>query len=338
MEKGIWIRAVLAFLAVFTIALFAAVVPSESGPNKNPLFYSPFDGAVPELGIPLGVMIENELSARPFQTGLSEADIVYEAPTEGGITRFLALFPPRNYPEKMGPIRSARTYFLDWMHEYKGAYVHVGGNPNALARLRKEKIFDADQFTYNKYFERENVGKTALEHTMFTSGEKMEKLIEEKGWNKMENRKWKSENSNGNGKWKMGNLDKKAMEISIDFGAPSYRIEYRFDAASGKYHRFQAKKPHIDYGNNKQLAAKTIIIQRVVSWPNGDAEGSISMKTIGEGNATVFQNGRAIDAKWKKKSLEERTEFFDKKTEQKIIFDEGPVWFEILPQYNSLTY
>lgn len=329
----------MTFLVVFTIALFVATAPSEVGPNKNPLFYSPFDGEVPEFGIPLGVMIENEVTARPFQTGIAEADIVYEAPTEGNITRFLAIFAPGRYPEKMGPVRSARTYFLDWVHEYNAVYAHVGGNPDALARLQREKIFNADQFIFEKYFWRENMGKTALEHTMFTSGKKMEKLIEEKGWNEMENRngvggKWKGVMERGN--WKGEGAE--ATKISIDFGAPSYRIEYRFDARSGKYLRFQTKKPHIDYGNNKQLAAKTIVIQRVASWPNGDTEGSISIKTIGEGNAIIFQNGRAIEANWKKASLEARTEFFDKKTGQKITFHEGPVWFEILPLNNSFSY
>ena len=141
--------------------------------------------------MPIGVMIENEIMSRPFQKGLVEADIVYEAPTEGNITRFLAIFltprpsfseatslMPRQggatlYSGKIGPVRSARPYFLDWMHEYKGLYAHVGGSNVALRLLGNgtstDGVFNIDQFYYEKYFWRENVGKTALEHTMFTT-------------------------------------------------------------------------------------------------------------------------------------------------------------------------
>lgn len=122
---------------------------------------------------PLAVMVDNEITARPFQKGLSLADTVYEAPTEGGITRFLAVFDGEKYPKKIGPIRSSRPYYVDIIREYSAVYAHVGGSAEALSRIRKEEIFNADQFVLDKYFWRENVGKVALEHTMFTTGEKM---------------------------------------------------------------------------------------------------------------------------------------------------------------------
>lgn len=338
MEKFSWIRGVIALLVVLIVALFVAVLPPQVGPNKNPLFYTPFDGKMPEIGLPLGVMIENELAARPFQQGLSKADIIYEAPTEGNITRFLALFAPGKYPEKMGPIRSARTYFLDWMHEYKGVYVHVGGNPDALARLRKEKIFDADQFTYDKYFWRENVRRTALEHTMFTSGEKINELIKAQGWivedekldigilGYLDIKNWRSD--------KLGQI---ANEILIDFGSPTYLIQYTYDPERKIYLRSQAKKPHVDAANKEQLFAKTVVVQRVKSWSNRDSEGSISIKTIDKGKATIFYEGRAIDGTWRKKDLDAPTEFFDDEG-KKFSFQQGPVWIETLPQYNSFKY
>lgn len=324
----------LVFLAIVVLILGGSLwwkktVRKISGPRIN---------IVSVLQPVLGTMIENELLARPFQTGLSQADIVYEAPTEGGITRFLAIFENEKYLGKMGPIRSARTYFLDWIHEYKGVFAHVGGNPDVLARLQKEKIYNADQFFYEKdtYFWRENVGKTVLEHTMFTSGRQLKKLIQEKNWVRQTPEDSMLTKKRGA---KEKSLEKypQAYKISIDFGYPTYQVDYSYDEVTQRYLRFQAKKPHIDQGNKIQISASVIVIQRVKAWPNNDTEGSISIKTIGEGDATIFQFGRAIKGLWKKEKLEGPTKFFNE-TGEEISFGSGPIWIEVLPFQNFFTF
>ena len=98
---------------------------------------------------PLGVMVENHVDARPT-IGLSRADVVYEAVAEGGITRFLVVYLCQDAGD-IAPIRSARTYFLDWVSEYGAAYAHVGGAntpgpANALGQIRDYGIKDMDQF------------------------------------------------------------------------------------------------------------------------------------------------------------------------------------------------
>lgn len=289
-----------------------------------------------ELTPPVGVMIENELMARPFQSGLSEADIVYEAPTEGHITRFFAVFSPTKMPEKLGPVRSARIYFLDWMHEYNSLYAHVGGKFDALARLRKENILNIDQFVFDKYFWRENTGRTAFEHTVFTSGERLKKLIADQKWT------WDmpAHLLMPQEPWNPAESSPAAAKISIDFGAPTYRVEYEYDPQTNKYLRLQAKKTHIDAGNKQQIAPAVIVVQKVKSWSNNDAAGSISIKTIGEGDAYIFKDGKTAKTKWKKDGLKAPTEFFDENDKKIVLTDlsNGPVWFEILPEQNGFKY
>lgn len=336
MEKLSWIRGAIALSVVLIIAVFVTVLPPKVDP--------PFDEKIPPaIGLPLGVMIENELAARPFQMGLSKAGIVYEAPTEGNITRFLAIFAPGNFPKKIGPVRSARPYFIDWMHEYKGVYAHVGGDARALSRLRKEDIWDVDQFVYENYFWRENVGRVALEHTMFTSGEKMEKLIGEKGWDEIENSRWKVENRNGKWKMEFGNSEnEKAAEINIDFGFPTYRVSYIYDPQRQMYLRSQTKKPHIDNATGEQLAAKTVVVQRVKSQALGDAALHIEIKSVDSGDAFIFREGRVIRGKWGKESLKARTKFFDEGGREILLGEpspsEGSIWIEILPLTNSFSF
>lgn len=308
---------------------------NEPRESKNPLFYTPFDGKIPELRPPVGVMIENEIMSRPWQKGLGAADIVYEAPTESGITRFLALFRPDTLPEKFGPIRSARTYFLDWAHEYHSLFAHVGGNPDVLARLQKESIFNVDQFVFEKYFWRENLGKTALEHTMFSSGESMLSLIEDQDWMRV------SRNRNA----KRAEFPSRAWEslpeakqLTLDFSTTlTYRVSYTYDAASERYLRSQAGKPHIDHLDEEPLSAKVVVVQRTSAWSNGDREGSISMKTIGEGAATIFYRGKVLKGTWKKEALESPTRFFDEEGRE-VVLEETPIWIEVLPTGNMFTY
>src|SRR3989339_1542901 len=106
-----------------------AVVNSEPKTEECPLngeMLSKTEKKIWEGQRPLGIMVENHKEARP-QSGLSSADVIYEVVAEGGITRFMAIFYCNLSDVQVGPVRSARTYFLDWLGEYDALYAHVGG-------------------------------------------------------------------------------------------------------------------------------------------------------------------------------------------------------------------
>ena len=93
------------------------------------------------------VMVDDQFDARP-QSGLSQANVVWQAPAEGGIPRYMALFQTGN-PPAVGPVRSSRLYFISWASEWRPVYVHAGGSPQAKALLRSAKgrgryVYDAD--------------------------------------------------------------------------------------------------------------------------------------------------------------------------------------------------
>src|SRR3990167_951299 len=139
---------------------------------------------------PLAVMIENHADARP-QSGLTSADIVYEAVAEGGITRFMAIFYCNLSDTQVGPVRSARTYFLDWLSEYDALYAHVGGAntpgpADALSQIIKYGIKDLNQFsigfpTFWRDYQR--LGHpVATEHTMYSTTQKLWEIGANRGW------------------------------------------------------------------------------------------------------------------------------------------------------------
>ena len=139
--------------------------------EEIPLFDAPLDGVKVEEATskkhPLAIMIENHPQARP-QAGLDKASIVYEAIAEGGITRFMALFGT-NEADKVGPIRSSRPYYLDWLEGYSAFYAHVGGNVDALDQIKADSIYDLDQFIYPTPYWRDTSLSVSREHTMFSS-------------------------------------------------------------------------------------------------------------------------------------------------------------------------
>ena len=127
----------------------------------------------------VAVIVENHKDAQPL-AGITQADIVYEAPAEGGIPRLLALFRKNTLIEKVGPVRSARPYFLDWLSEYgTPLFFHVGGSPESLRRIAQENIRDMDEFSRSWYFWRSSQRRAP--HNTYTSSKLWKRAGEKYG-------------------------------------------------------------------------------------------------------------------------------------------------------------
>jgi len=318
---------------------------------------------------PLAVMIENHQEARP-QSGLSSADIIYETVAEGGVTRFMGLYYCNAQKQEitLGPVRSARTYFLDWASEYdQPLYAHVGGahcdpetgdgclngaKADALGQIVDygwEGENDLNQFSigYPTFWrDYERIGHTvATEHTMYTTTEKLWEVAEKRGWTNQnpEGEGWK-ENfvewsfSDGVSETERGN----SSEISFSFWEDykNYNVKWEYDKDNNQYKRFNGGEKHLDLNTEKQLAFKNIVIQFADESPANDGyPGNVHLLygTIGEGEAIVFQNGKSEKAKWTKTSRKSRTKFFDN-SGQEIEFVRGKIWIEILPTGTEVDY
>jgi hypothetical protein len=125
---------------------------------------------------PLGVIIENHGDARP-QSGLNNADLIYETVAEGGITRFLAIFHSTPASE-IGPVRSARDYFAELANEWGVLFAHVGGSDEVLAQLAQKQYKNIDslnEFFFGKYFRR--VKTRAAPHNTYTSHSELNQFL-----------------------------------------------------------------------------------------------------------------------------------------------------------------
>jgi hypothetical protein len=282
---------------------------------------------------PLAVMIENHPEARP-QSGLGQADVVYEAVAEGGITRFMALFGDARNAVRVGPIRSARPYFVDFATEYKAFYSHVGGNATALDQIRATGVYDLDQFalgepTYKRDFSR----KVATEHTMYSSTEKL--------WDVAVNqRKWGTNAEYESLTFTTGvSPDKRPVtgSVSVNFSTPSFLVEWQYNPTTNTYLRNMGGKPHQDAIDSKQIEVSAIILQNVVRTPlvTRINEKGWKFQLTGSGKATIVQNGTQQNATWKKNGTE-RTRFYAESGEE-IALVAGKHWFTMVHSDVAVT-
>lgn len=280
---------------------------------------------------PVAAMIENSPDARP-QAGLINADVVYEAVTEGGITRFMGIFS-QSLPSKAGPIRSARSYFIDYMSEYDAIYAHRGGSPTALDRIQAYQIKDADNFPGYTRIPQAGV---AVEHTLFANLQTIwEYAVDTKKWGSTINiSPWlfKDPPSSGaqNGK------------LTLNLSSGAFQVIWNYDATTNSYLRTMAGVPHKDRTLGDQITAKTVVTLMVNHSPNppysdSHKESEWTMDTIGTGKASVFLDGKQYDGSWKKPSRTERTRFYDVNNNE-IPLNRGKIWIEIVPQTGNYTW
>ncbi|MEK7170731.1 MAG: DUF3048 domain-containing protein [Patescibacteria group bacterium] len=280
---------------------------------------------------PVAVMIENSPDARP-QAGLTGADIVYEAVTEGGITRFMGIFS-QTYPTKAGPVRSARSYFIDWLSEYDAFYAHAGGSPTALARISSYGIKDYPHS--NDAYVRIPQNGIASEHTLFVDVSKIYNLG-------VSNKKWPATYATPSWKFKdpattLGTISK----ITLNFSTSQFQSVWTHDPVTNAYSRVMNGTAHKDRVSGEQITAKTIVAMTVSHSANAPYAGTgkeseWSMTTIGSGVASIFQDGTQTDGTWKKSSRLERTRFYDSQGVE-IPLNRGKIWVEVLPQDGTIT-
>lgn len=275
----------------------------------------------------VGVMIDNHPEAWP-QRGLSQARVVYEAPVEGGITRFLAIFDNAQMVEKVGPVRSARPYFIDWLKEYgDGLYMHCGGSPAALALLGNADIFSANEYYKGSYYWRDEARQAP--HNLYTDSEEWQKFILKYGADRSA-RDWEG--------WKFKRDIKNIEEIKDIEGdsvkrvkikyRPEYDVEWVYNLESNRYERWQNGQKMLDA--DMPVTAENVLIQSAAVEILDDI-GRRGIETVGEGEARVLLLGKLIRGSWRREDLNSRTRFYDKDGKE-IELIPGQTWVEVVPR------
>lgn len=274
--------------------------------------------------LPIGVMIENLPSVRP-QAGLSRASVVYEALVEGFSTRFLALFDPKEFPDRIGPIRSSRQYYLEWISEYNGVYVHAGGSPESLKSIDAFGIRDLNALRRGPYFWRDR--SRSAPHNLYSSRELLDRAMRDLGYGELraEFEPWLFQDDRS-----LEERPENAKKVIIKFSGRSYETEYRYDRESDEYIRYNAGTVHGDENSKDEIRAKNVVVVEIPPVVSIGEKGRLALNVVGEGRVLIARGGEVIEGKWKKKDRTSRTRFYDA-ADQEIKFGRGSTWIHILP-------
>lgn len=269
------------------------------------------------------VIIENSPDARP-QSGLQQAEIVYEAVAEAGITRFM-VFYQQNSPKKIGPVRSIRPYYVEWYQPYNASMAHVGGSKKALDMIRNGEHRDLDQFfNANTYW---RVSDRYAPHNVYTSGSALARLNKQKKYTKSKpipllREKVTSDTSS--------TKKPTATKISVQLGGSSlYDSSYRYDQRHDRYIRSQAGVQHKDQQKGV-ITPKVVIVLRVDESTEFQDTYREVIQTTGSGKATIFQHGIAKKVTWHRKSRASQL-YFTNTDGEKVELARGQTWITAMP-------
>jgi hypothetical protein len=264
------------------------------------------------------IMIENSPDARP-QSGLKQAGVVYEAIAEGGITRFLALYQQQK-PQLIGPVRSVRLYYVDWLAPYNASVAHIGGSAAALTEIRNGNYRDIDQFFNAGAYWR--AADRYAPHNVYTSFAKLDALNASKNYTSSTFTGF----SRVDGK---AAVPATATSISIVISGPLYNSTYTYDPTTNSYKRFLAGEPHLDREDGHISPSSVVALHVDMSrvFEDGYRE---SITTTGSGEADIFQNGTATKATWHKESRAAQLRFTDASGKD-IPLVRGQTWIAAVP-------
>jgi hypothetical protein len=278
---------------------------------------------------PVCVMIDNHLDARPA-IGLQDACIVYETLVEGGITRLMPVFAERGI-KKAGPVRSARPYYLDWVSEYNGLYVHAGGSPLALSLIYTYGILDMNHYSGSAFW-RDLGGKYLAPHNLFVNPDQVRFDGEAKyHFDPTMKQRFRFRDDQPTTK----NF---VNQIGINYSnylLCSARFDY--NPQNNSYLRSLGGKADLDGKTKEQVEVKNLIVQISPAYLAEAGSARLAMQTLGEGVAFVFRDGKVIKANWRKNYRIEPTRYYNLAGKE-IKMNRGLTWIAVVSNQSNLNY
>ncbi len=272
-----------------------STVPDVSGTNSSTAALVPrrLDGVMvsPSVAMlrPWAFTIDIQSDARPTE-GLPDASVVIEAPVEGGITRLLALFDPMTTTTRIGAVRSARPYFVEWAGAWRAVFGHVGGSPEALERLARtpsSTVLDLNEMTRGANAFRRDPARVAP-HQVFTTPERFSGFLGPVATSTVQIASWRYTSEPVPTSTAVG------VSPRVPYGG-SYSVRWVHEPARNAYRRVQA---------GKALSAQPIYATNVVVLKTDaailDDVGRLQLRTTGGGEAVIYRDGKKIIGRWRR--------------------------------------
>jgi hypothetical protein len=301
--------------------------------------FSDLDGraAPPDFAhrLPLAVMIADNIVSRP-QSGISTASIVYQAYADGGEDRYMMIWQ-EGAPTDIGPARSARPYYVYWAAEYKALYAHVGGDMHSLQQVipaMSNYIYNMDELSGGSCPYRRITSRVAPQND-YTSGAELIRCAALKSYpatyQNLPTRPFRDD---------IPLAQRPASQlVTVPYRTYETGVGYQYDPDTDSYLRLVDGKPQIDPANGNQVYARNIVVMyQSVGYDPGTLDEATRpwVSNIGSGKATVFLEGKAIQATWKKATTIALTRFYDSSGNE-IPFVRGEIFMQSVPSVAKVT-
>ena len=274
---------------------------------------------------PIAVMLDNHKGAIP-QAGLNDAYLVYEMIVEGGESRLMALFKGIDL-EKIGPVRSARHYFLDYALENDAIYVHFGWSPQAQSDISRLSV-DNINGIYESSTSFWRVKDKKSPHNVATSTQKILEIARRKGYSEKS-----GQESVLNYVVDPVNLesDMIATKVTIPY-SNSNKVTYEYDEATGRYIRYDRGEKQVDWVTGETITTKNIIIVKVknTTLNDGEDKGRQTLDNIKSLEGYYITNGKAIQITCEKTARDEQTVYKDLEGNE-IEVNDGNTFIQMCP-------
>lgn len=280
---------------------------------------------------PYAVMIDNVKGAKP-QSGLDKAYLVYEIVVEGGLTRLMAVFKDVDVNE-IGPVRSARHYFVDYAMENDAIFVHHGRSPQALEQINKYDVDDLEGlYNPSKIFWRDK--NRAAPHNSYTSSSGIEKAIKDKNYD------------NESDDWLLLNYSVKKIDLSKKDGAQkadkvvvhfsdNVYSTMEYDSEKELYYRYENGVEHSDRNGTQYTVKNIIVVEGIRNYTIETTKNRQEIENIGSGEGHFISNGYAVPITWEKKSETSKT-VYKYLNGNEIKVNDGNTYIELQPYGKTL--
>jgi hypothetical protein len=275
---------------------------------------------------PIAAMIDNHPNARP-ESGLAQADIVYEALAEGGITRFMGLFFTQP-AEKIGPIRSARHYFVYWADEYNAMYTHCGGYEEAYAAIAATGIAEMDDMKGSPGFWRSSDREAP--HNLYASTVGLRAEADRRG---LKQDKGSTAGLLLSDDPKPAGQSASRMTLYYPY---NYSVAWEYDPSQEDYRRFTAGAPHVDQATGQQLRGANVVVLFMRNWFMG-GDDQQDFQITGSGRALFFLDGKVVEGTWTRASLDQPTYYWSAAGERVTLNRGGTTWIQVVPAGAKVT-
>jgi hypothetical protein len=292
---------------------------------------------------PIAVMIENTPDARP-QSGLINADMVFEVVDEYGITRFVAVFSSYD-SDLIGPVRSARQYYAELARSLDPIYVFWGTYPDGykiVENLGLDYLSPLGDETGNSSITANFIDNNGIDskrdssrvapHNAYMFTPRIKELAKKAGYS--------LEGGQSPLKFKLDAVESERGNISdvtVDFSIPQYKAEFKYDSKNNNYLKSVTGSPSMDRESGNQIIVNNLIVMVTDIKNSGDSAGHMIVRTTQEGPAYYFLDGKVIEGKWMRDSALDPLKFKDKDGNT-VLFNRGKTWIALVSGVDRLSY